>query len=188
MGGVATDARGRTSLDGLWAAGEVASTGVHGANRLASNSLLEAIVFGARAAEDIGGLDFGALKPLVNQNDGPAAASPADASSQERELRSIMSRHVAVVRNGEGLAAALGAIANIERQASSAALRNAATAALLVAAAAWRRRESRGGHYRDDYPQPDPEQAQRTRLTLADARATAVEAAPLAGRVPAHAD
>src|SRR5262249_10366549 len=56
MGGIATDARGRTSLAGLWAAGEVASTGVHGANRLASNSLLEAVVFGARVAEDISGL------------------------------------------------------------------------------------------------------------------------------------
>jgi L-aspartate oxidase len=187
MGGVATDARGRTSLDGLWAAGEVASTGVHGANRLASNSLLEAIVFGARAAEDIGGLDLGASKPVTNLPEVPATP-PADGASQEREVRSIMSRHVAVVRNGDGLAAALGAIATIERQASSATLRNAATAALLVAAAAWRRRESRGGHYRDDYPHPDPEQAQRTRLTLADARATAVEAAPIAGRVPAHVD
>jgi len=187
MGGVATDARGRTSLDGLWAAGEVASTGVHGANRLASNSLLEAIVFGARAAEDIGGLDLGASKPNANLPEVPATA-PADGASQEPELRSIMSRHVAVVRNGEGLASALGAITRIEHQAASAALRNAATAALLVAAAAWRRRESRGGHYRDDYPHPDPEQAQRTRLTLTDARAIAVEAAPIAGRVPAHVD
>ena len=72
MGGIAVDARGRTSLDGLWAGGEVSSTGAHGANRLASNSLLEAVVYAARIAEDIGG-----QPPRARARPAGAAATPA---------------------------------------------------------------------------------------------------------------
>jgi L-aspartate oxidase len=175
MGGVRTDARGRTSLEGLWAAGEVASTGVHGANRLASNSLLEAVVFASRAAEDISGTSSRlttSLRPPPDGSTGREAASPS-----VRELRTIMSRHVGVIRNREGLAAALARISRIEREAQSPSLRNMATAALLVTAAAFARRESRGAHERRDYSRPDPALARRTFLTLAKARAISADAA-----------
>jgi L-aspartate oxidase len=90
-----------------------------------------------------------------------------------------MSTHVGVIRDADGLSGALTEIAEIERAVASPALRNMATAALLVAAAAWRRRESRGAHYRSDYPQPDPAQARRTFLTLDEARAIADRASAL---------
>jgi L-aspartate oxidase len=174
MGGVRTDARGRTSLAGLWAAGEVASTGVHGANRLASNSLLEAVVFATRVAEDISGLSSPSPKP---QQASAETREDLDAlSPRVRDLRTTMSQHVGVIRNGDGLATALTRIRRIEREAKSASLRNMATAALLVAAAAFARHESRGSHERSDYPRPDPALARRTFLTLADARTIAAEA------------
>jgi L-aspartate oxidase len=174
MGGVKTDERGRTSLAGLWAIGEVASTGAHGANRLASNSLLEAVVFAARAATDISENVAGAELP-------PASIAQArtdlpDESDPELSLRSIMSVEVGVVRTGVGLSRALAKITRIEREARTPRLRNMATAALLIAAAAFARPESRGGHYRADFPTPDPAQAKRTVLTLADARRIAVQA------------
>jgi L-aspartate oxidase len=175
MGGVRTDARGRTSLDGLWAAGEVASTGVHGANRLASNSLLEAVVFASRVAEDISGTSLPTAAPHRPSAD--SGASLDTASPSARELRTIMSRHVGVIRNGDGLAAALARISRVERDAQSPLLRNMATAALLVAAAAFARRESRGAQERSDYPRPDPALARRAFLTLAKARAIAADAA-----------
>jgi L-aspartate oxidase len=175
MGGVATDARGRTSLTGLWAAGEVAATGLHGANRLASNSLLEAVVTGARVADDI--------KAALPEAEEPRPARDVlterriDGARATDDLRALMSAKVGVIRNGVGLNEALTAIARIERTASSPALVNMATAALLVTAAAWRRRESRGGHYRSDYPDPLP-QPRRTSLTLDEARAIAAKAVP----------
>ncbi len=174
MGGVRTDARGRSSLAGLWAAGEVASTGVHGANRLASNSLLEAVVFAARAAEDISGMPAHSTT-RVRAPSG-AGASRASAATSTHELRTLMSRQVGVIRDGGGLATALVAIGQIERDAKSHAIRNMATAALLVAAAAFARRESRGAHWRSDYPLTDPALAQRRSLTLAEARTIAAEA------------
>jgi len=173
MGGVRTDAHGRTSLGGLWAAGEVASTGVHGANRLASNSLLEAVVFAARVAEDIAGSMPGA----PTRSSSGADVRPAFPVLSVSELRAIMTRHVGVIRNGKGLAKALAGISRIEREAQSPSLRNMATAALVIAAAAFARRESRGAHERSDYPRTDPAQARRTFLTLADARRIAADAA-----------
>ena len=172
MGGVAVDARGRASLDGLWAAGEVASTGVHGANRLASNSLLEATVFAARVADDINGT---ILPDAANASDGEVGgAGLADADTRsEQELRTLMSADVGVIRNGGGLSRALARISQIERQATTPALRNMTTAALLITAAAAKRHESRGGHYRSDFPDTDPAQARRSFQTLADARAIA---------------
>ncbi len=179
MGGVATDARGRTSLEGLWAAGEVACTGAHGANRLASNSLLEAVVFAGRIAEDIAGSGGAAARACAAcRAEGCCGLRPID-PTRERALRDLMSAHVGVIRDADGLKHALAEIARIERDnAGFPQLRNMATAALLVTAAALRRTESRGGHFRSDFPNSDPAQAKRTFMTLADARAIAASAIP----------
>lgn len=170
MGGVLTDANGRTSIDGLWAAGEVTSTGAHGANRLASNSLLEAVVFAARIARDIGGL-LPARHVRADFGGGASAASAAAnaLAEEEQRLRRLMSANVGVVRNGAGLANALQEIVAIERRARATATRDMAIAALLITAFAWRRTESRGGHFRSDFPHADPGQAQRSYLRLGDA-------------------
>jgi L-aspartate oxidase len=184
MGGVATDARGRTSLNGLWAAGEVACTGAHGANRLASNSLLEAAVFAARVADDIAGLPSvsraAVLRPLSDDVPESRTIDPAG----ERALRRLTSAHVGVIRDADGLKHALVDIAGIERRSVRAPeLRNMATAALLVTAAALRREESRGGHFRSDFPDADPAQAQRTFMTLDDARSLAASLVPARHKV-----
>jgi L-aspartate oxidase len=164
MGGIAVDERGRTSLQGLWAGGEVSSTGAHGANRLASNSLLEALVYAARIAQDIAGSRIAEPASL------PAAlvvprncAMPALA---EKTFRAMMTSHVGVIRDGDGLAEAVRAFGKIERDTGNIALRNMATSALLVAASAWTRRESRGAHYRIDCPAEKPAFAHRTMTTL----------------------
>ena len=171
MGGVWTDERGKTSLDGLWAVGEVAATGVHGANRLASNSLLEAIVFAARIAEDI------LASPLATQLDAPSEASLAtgDDAALIEDLRDMMSSNVGVVRNGEDLLSAVKRLLRIEAEATDIETRNMATTALLIASAALARRESRGAHFRLDYPEPVAALAHRSRMTLADARSIAAE-------------
>ena len=168
MGGIAVDEHGRTSLRGLWAGGEVSSTGAHGANRLASNSLLEAVVFAARIAEDIAGQTIAASvrSPAMSTNP-QNGAMPA---ATEKSLRAMMTSHVGVIRDADRLAEAVRSFAAIEREAQNIALRNMATTALLVAASAWARRESRGGHYRSDYPSEKPALARRTMTTLAAAR------------------
>jgi L-aspartate oxidase len=171
MGGIAVDKRGRSSLDGLWAGGEVSSTGAHGANRLASNSLLEAVVYAARIADDIAGHEIAAPARV------PAALvvprnSELSATS-EQKLRAMMSAQVGVVRTGKGLADAVRSFAALEHEGGSIALRNMATTALLVAASAWSRRESRGAHDRADHPNEDAALAQRTMTTLDAAREVA---------------
>jgi len=181
MGGISVDARGRTSLTGLWAGGEVSSTGAHGANRLASNSLLEAVVYAARIAEDIGGSPIAAPARLpatsMYQQD---CAIPA---LEGKSLRAMMTSHLGVIRHGDRLAEAVRAFARIERDTANIALRNMATTALLVAASAWARRESRGAHYRIDYPTEKPALAHRTMTTLVAAREIA---ASLSERAPAR--
>ena len=176
MGGVLTDANGRTTIDGLWAAGEVASTGAHGANRLASNSLLEAIVFAARIASDIKGLLPQSKTVMLPQSLPDLFESADEGTSGEAELRSLMQANVGVIRGGAGLAHALGELARIEATASSVELRNMAPAGLLIAASAYMRIESRGGHFRADFPKSDPAQAQRSYVTLDDAHAIAARA------------
>jgi L-aspartate oxidase len=179
MGGVLTDANGRTSLDNLWAAGEVASTGAHGANRLASNSLLETVVFAARIAEDI-----------QNQMPNPRTAhwpgiddtiqEPTRRNEVEREaisiLREEMTAGVGVLRDADGLRGTLAVICALEARCRRRSILNMMTAGKMVAAAALKRTESRGGHFRADFPQDEGVQAHRSFLTLAEAEAIAAEA------------
>src|ERR1700733_12427507 len=179
MGGIAVDARGRTSLRGLWAGGEVSCTGAHGANRLASNSLLEAVVYAARIAEDIEG---GTLPARVDLRE--PATTPRNCAMPplvEANLRAMMTSHVGVIRDDARLAEAVRSFAAIERDTGNIALRNMATSALLVAASAWARRESRGAHCRLDHPAEKPALAHRTMTTLAAARELA---ASLSDRIP----
>ena len=171
MGGISVDERARTSLPGLWAIGECASTGAHGANRLASNSLLEAVVFGARAAADVShvALQARALTAIAPQ--GRAAPLSPDALAS---LRHTMTMNVGLERNAAGLRQALETIARIECAGNNDAdLRNMTATATLIAAAALRREESRGGHFRSDFPAPSEAWRHRTFLTLEDAQTAA---------------
>ncbi len=172
MGGVLTDAHGRTSLDGLWAAGEVTSTGAHGANRLASNSLLEAVVFASLVADDINrqfhAPQIRVLEPLKNEAQLPKASQP---KADLEELRNTMSHYVGVERNREGLVAALRIIDKLEKKIISESFRNQIVASKLITVAALLRTESRGGHYRTDYPNPSPIWQKRTYMTLRQAEA-----------------
>jgi len=171
IGGVAVDAHGRTSLKGLWAAGEVASTGAGGANELGGNALIEAIVMAARVAEDIAGQVM-AAPPSLSDTQCAEAQGPIPPHA-EKTLREMMSGQVGLVRDGSRLAEAVLAFAKLEREATNPALRNMATTALLVAAAAWTRRESRGAHYRADFPADNPALARRTMTTLTAVREVA---------------
>jgi L-aspartate oxidase len=173
MGGIAVDEAGRTSLPGLWACGEVTATGAHGANRLASNSLLEALVFGARVAEDLQ-----ARLPLARNPRwsgwGAAGASPSRLSAPGDEeliaaVRWLMWEKVGLVRDGAGLASAQDELARLAAAHPQAAgeARNLLGVGRLVTAAALARRESRGGHYRSDTPNPDPAWRRRLFLTAA---------------------
>jgi L-aspartate oxidase len=178
MGGVLTDANGRTSVDGLWACGETASTGAHGANRLASNSLLEAIVFGARAADDVGKRLPSPVMFAPFAVDG-ATGEAVPESEDVALLRRTMSAHVGVVRERSGLLDGLATIVGLERRARSPRFHNMLAAAKLVAATALVRTESRGGHYRSDFPAADPAWRHRTFTTLAEAERIAVGNRPL---------
>ncbi|MCK0198689.1 L-aspartate oxidase [Ancylobacter sp. 6x-1] len=156
MGGVEVDLDARTSLPGLYAVGEVASTGLHGANRLASNSLLEALVFGSRAALAIAGE---AMRPVA----GLAPATPAPRPSRLDLIRPLMDDKVGVVRDAVRLREAIDTLA---RQAHD-GTEPAATVALMVARGALAREESRGGHFRADAPQTAAS-GLHARITLAE--------------------
>ena len=175
MGGIASDASGRSSLPGLWVAGECASTGLHGANRLASNSLLEGLVFGARAADDIKGT-LAAGKPAS----APPAPHGLALPAPPHVLRAAMTRHVGLERDAEGLNTALAVIARLEREATGTELLNMLAAAKLVTAGALAREESRGAHWRSDFPETE-KQGVRSFRTLSDAIAVS-QAAPLRKR------
>jgi len=167
MGGVMVDAQARSSVPGLWAVGEVASTGLHGANRLASNSLLEALVFGGWAATDI----QGTVPSMASRWTPRSRDVPADGQEDVAEfmrLRRRMNASVGVERDATGLRVAIQEMGDIRRTATSRALADAALVGELVATAALRRRESRGGHCRLDHPATMPASAQRSLLTLHD--------------------
>jgi L-aspartate oxidase len=180
MGGVETDEWGRTSLPGLFAAGETACTGVHGANRLASNSLLEGLVFGARAAEAMQQPAAGARlredrgwrlgsshSSLASCLPPPASSLPPPASLQEPDnIRALMWRGAGLFRTRSGLTDAVLQLDRcygesreaMDRTTSTAAewkRFNLLTVARLIARAAVRREESRGGHFREDFPARD---------------------------------
>ena len=159
MGGIAVDADCRSSLPGLWAAGEAACTGLHGANRLASNSLLEAAVTGRIVAAGVAGVAAARAAPMA-----PVEPRAADDAAP---VRAVMSRYAGVLRDEDGLAAAAGALAAMPAASDHAAL------GLMMAVAMRRRRESRGGHWRTDYPAASAGPAQRSTLTLDEARVAA---------------
>lgn len=144
MGGIAADADGRTSLAGLFAVGECAATGVHGANRLASNSLLEAAAFGRRAGRAAATLQAAPV------NARPVETPPVLDEAALLRLRRVMSRDMGVVRDGAGLARALDEISDIESQAGAGL---PVVAARLMVEAALARQESRGAHFRADHPE-----------------------------------
>ena len=229
MGGVVSGSAGETNLPGLLALGVAACTGVHGANRLASNSLLEGLVSGLVSAERLGwegkegrgttdGTDGASSAPLGTARPGGGGSIPAPATLRAR-LQCAMSRHVAVVRDAAGLAAAAREIRAIgdqlarpavadgvgDRRADAVALdgsvagdplrsawelRNTVDAAGAVAVAAARREESRGAHFRRDFPETDSTLAERHLIRTAEgwrygALATALRAettSPWAGR------
>jgi L-aspartate oxidase len=185
MGGILTDAQGRTTVDGLWACGEVASTGAHGANRLASNSLLEAVVFGARVANDIASSPSATNVEVVQPSETTTVAAGGENEPGEQRLRRTMAAEVGVIRDAASLAKALLTIGVIENEArGDRRLGNLLTTAKLITSAAYKRKESRGAHFRSDYPTPDEKLAVRSFLTLAKAEEIAREAAEM--RTPAR--
>ena len=171
MGGVLVDANGRSTIDGLWACGEAASTGAHGANRLASNSLLEAVVFAARIADDIHGLLPSPQSGWTDRQGEGSDPRDVDESASVALLRRTMTEHVGVIRDRAGLIEALQTIAKLEDGPLSRRMSNRLVAAKLIAAAALRREESRGAHFRADHPEPSSVFARRSFLTLVDAEA-----------------
>lgn len=167
MGGIAVDMAGRSSLAGLWVAGEAACSGLHGANRLASNGLLEALVLGRAAARDIAGSAAPVAGPVTVGLSGSAQAVDA---ARVAQLRGTMARHVGVVRDAAGLAAALGLLAALDRDDAPPAFANMVAAATMIAAAAYLRPASCGAHCRADHVEGTGGDAP-SRLTLLQARA-----------------
>jgi L-aspartate oxidase len=177
MGGVRVDENGRTSVPGLWACGEVAATGLHGANRLASNSLLEAVAWARYVAADIKGRASrpGAWLVSSEQRKGRFVCTPHPAGlGSRKQIRGLMDQAVGVIRDGAALQNTLvrlnGLAPRDEAISPSASL---ALVGLLIAAAALLRTESRGAHFRRDYPRAAPGWQRHTDLTLDDARALA---------------
>ena len=181
-GGVTTDTEGRTSIENLYACGETACTGVHGANRLASNSLLEAVVFARRAAIDaeqrIGSIGFAEVEGYPTERH--VNAVPSELIDElVTKLQTAMWKYVGIVRTNERLARALGQVTAIRNQAdvlyatgtlspALLELRNMALAGELIIRSAQSRRESRGLHYNLDYPDLDDAQFKHDTILVRD--------------------
>ena len=186
MGGLQVDEEGRSSLPGLWACGEVASTGIHGANRLASNSLLEAVVYARRVARALTRDPVPAADDRILQDPVPELVSIALSGQIDAivaTLRRTMSRDVGILRSGRSLTRASEVLAELDRRLAGFAhaeeaasfehvtrcgeARNLLLVGRLVCLAAARREESRGAHYRDDFPQPQEQWCRRQSMTVA---------------------
>jgi L-aspartate oxidase len=192
MGGIEVDLQGRSSIPGLWACGEVATTGIHGANRLASNSLLEALVYARRVAAGLN-----SVKRPLRQTDEAIPELPAlperstldSLQALQESVRRIMTQDVGILRNGVELESAYAILSEIKDRLLALSdrsnkafranandvwrwgeTRNLALVARLVAFAALRREESRGAHFRDDYPQPSSKWRRKQSLTLESLR------------------
>ncbi len=184
MGGVKTDLWGRASVPGLYAAGETADTGVHGANRLASNSLLEGLVFGARSGQAMiedapvkkrsSAMLPGKRAPQPDAPDGEKHPNHPHVESPLRaQIRSLMWNHVGILRNGKELKAALAQLEALQLPTAAATredyeLRNLHSLARLIMRSAIAREESRGSHYRSDFPYRDDDDFQRHSLIAKD--------------------
>ncbi len=178
VGGVTVDHDARSTLPGLWAAGEVTSSGLHGANRLASNSLLEGLVHGARASEDIvreldlAGPNRLAVPPITSEPQPSGSRTPLDLLDIRDSLRALMWRSVGINRDARGLGEAAEQVDYWCRYALNHAFddpvgwtsQNMLTVARLMIAAAQEREESRGVHTRRDFPETDPAWARHITL------------------------
>jgi L-aspartate oxidase len=170
MGGIKVDLEGRTSVDGLWACGEAACTGLHGANRLASNSLLEAVVCAGFTAASIKAAPGPSLRRPVRRVETFGARSDAG------PVRPVLSRAAGVLRDGEKLWRAAGELYPLADSQGPAS--DAAILGLMIVVAALRREESRGAHYREDFPRHDAASRWRRDIDVTEAFETARELLP----------
>ncbi|MEO8193602.1 MAG: L-aspartate oxidase [Gemmatimonadales bacterium] len=154
MGGIVTDLAGRASLKRLYACGEVSRTGVHGANRLASNSLLEGLVFAERVARDMIGLSPLKGLPRKKSWDAPPLVDRGAAQVAADDIRSVMWEYAGIDRTAKGMREGLRLLREIETRLPVGATEetNLVQTALLITEGALMRRESRGGHFRSDFP------------------------------------
>src|ERR687896_1667274 len=154
MGGIDTDLCGKSSMERLYAVGEVARTGVHGANRLASNSLLEGLVFAERVARDVVSASELQAVPKVGRWEVPRLTDRRAAQVAADSVRAVMWQHAGISRTAKGPRAGLVALEEIEKRLPEGATeeQNLVQTGRLIAEAALLRKESRGGHYRSDYP------------------------------------
>lgn len=167
MGGIKTDKQGRASLKNLWVCGEASSTGLHGANRLASNGLLEALVYARICAEGITTANNATEAPEIQMNfSGNGKAPDAQAVTA---LRQTMTNHVGVIRTATGLTQALHNIAALEQRDPSPSFQNMCATATLITLCALQREESRGAHERADFPDSLPGDGLRSNMTYDEA-------------------